>query len=294
MIARRHADMLAYVDDCMEPSRRIAFEELMSAEPGIKRQIEEWRRQNDAIRAAFAPGGERTGLAPARHSANENARSAWMPQPVRNLRRNADARPALCVAPRDSNPLPHPAPRSRSSQGTVRRKAQFWLGVLVLGFALLTSAGGDVAGRRAEAIAAVGIAAYRTYALGLSKPVEFATSEGADLSRWFSAQLTRVPPIPDFSAFGLKLIGGRIIPGARVPAAFVVYESRLRDRLGLIMEPLDAPRPVRPEALKTGDIRAAFWPGAGHSFALIGKDGEIPIADLARSASGQQISDPPL
>jgi anti-sigma factor RsiW len=282
MIARRQADMLAYADNCMDPSRRIAFEALMSAEPDIKRQIEEWRRQNDAIRLAFAAGGERAGLASARHSANENARTAWMPQPVLNLRRGAGARPAHCLAPPDSNP----APRSRPGQTKVRRKGPLWLGALVLGIALLTSAGGDIAGGRAEATAAVGVAAYRTYALGLSKPVEFATSQGADLSRWFSAQLTGMTPIPDFSAFGLRLIGGRIIPGGRVPAAFALYESGRRDRIGLIVEPLDAPRPERPRVLDTGDIRAAFWLGAGHSFALIGVDREIPIADLARSASG--------
>ena len=54
MTARHQADMLAYADDCLEPSRRAAFEALIRSEPGVGLQIDEWRRQNNAIRAAFA------------------------------------------------------------------------------------------------------------------------------------------------------------------------------------------------------------------------------------------------
>jgi len=45
--------MLAYVDGCLAPEERKALEMRMTGEPAIRRQIERWRLQNEAIRAAF-------------------------------------------------------------------------------------------------------------------------------------------------------------------------------------------------------------------------------------------------
>jgi anti-sigma factor RsiW len=53
MEAWRIADLHAYVDDCLEPDERLAFETQMAQDPALARQAVQWRAQSSAIRAAF-------------------------------------------------------------------------------------------------------------------------------------------------------------------------------------------------------------------------------------------------
>ena len=48
------AEMLAYADDCLPQKDRQALECRMIECPEVRRQIEQWLLQNEAIRAAFA------------------------------------------------------------------------------------------------------------------------------------------------------------------------------------------------------------------------------------------------
>jgi anti-sigma factor RsiW len=54
------ADLHAYVDDCLEPDERLAFEEHMALDPSLARRATLWRAQNSAIRAAFDGEGVRS------------------------------------------------------------------------------------------------------------------------------------------------------------------------------------------------------------------------------------------
>ena len=53
MEAWRLVDLHAYVDDCLEPHERLAFEKKMAEEPALARRAAMWRAQNSAIRSAF-------------------------------------------------------------------------------------------------------------------------------------------------------------------------------------------------------------------------------------------------
>jgi hypothetical protein len=59
MEASRLADLHAYVDDCLEPDERFAFEKQMAQDPALARRATLWRAQNSAIRAAFDGEGAR-------------------------------------------------------------------------------------------------------------------------------------------------------------------------------------------------------------------------------------------
>ena len=281
MIARRQAEMLAYADNCLEPSRRAAFEALMRSEPDISLQIDEWRRQNNAIRAAFA--GERAPPSHALASNNENARGDWMPQPFKTLRRLNDAR----MPPRTARQgaFARVAPAMNAARRQPRRGVKLLAGLLIVGAAMLTSATGAGPGAAPEEAVSAGLAAYRTYALGVTTPVEYATRDGQLLGRWLASQIARATPVPDFSALGLTLVGGRIIPGARGPAAFVMYEDRDHRRVGLVAESFDAPAPMSLTTRGLNGLQFAHWTGAGHGFALFSRPDERNLADLARLAA---------
>ena len=64
----RVADLNAYVDDCLEPDERLAFEAQMAQDPALARRAAAWRAQNSAIRAAFdAEGARAFSISAARH-----------------------------------------------------------------------------------------------------------------------------------------------------------------------------------------------------------------------------------
>ena len=64
----RLADLHAYVDDCLEPDERQAFESRMAQDPALSRRAALWRAQNGAIRAAFDGEGARAfSIAAVRH-----------------------------------------------------------------------------------------------------------------------------------------------------------------------------------------------------------------------------------
>ncbi len=49
------AELHGYVDGDMDRGRREAVQAFLAASPGDAARVETWRRQNEAIRAAFAP-----------------------------------------------------------------------------------------------------------------------------------------------------------------------------------------------------------------------------------------------
>ena len=283
MIARRQAEMLAYADNCLEPARRAAFEAQMRAEPDIGLQIDEWRRQNNAIRDAFAGVGERP--APIRLGVhNENARADWMPQPFKTLRHLNQTRRSSRIAGREGlfqTPAAPSSARRRSG-----RAARALAGLLLAAATMLVSATSSGVGAAPEQVISAGLAAYRTYALGVASPVEYATRDAQALRRWLASQIARATPVPDFSALELTLMGGRIIPGARGPAALLIYEDRYRRRLGLVAESHDAPAPIGLMTRGLNGVQLAYWTGAGHSFALFSRDDERSLVDLASLAIG--------
>ena len=283
MIARRQADMLAYADDCLAPSKRAAFEALMRCEPEIGLQIDEWRRQNNAIRAAFAGLGDRPASGRALTADNGRARADWMPQPFKTLLRLNDAR-AVPFAVR-----PVSAAQAKrvgtSATGGSRYGVKLLAGLLLSGAAVLASAtSAGLIAARADVVAA-GVAAYRVYGLGVTTPVEYVTRDTRLLDRWLGSQIARATPLPDFSTLGLTLVGGRIVPGARGPAALMIYEDRDHRRVGLVAESFDAPAPIDPKTGAADGLQFAFWTGSRHAFALINQQGGEDLAELGRLAA---------
>src|SRR6202042_1290137 len=57
MEAGRLAGLHAYVDDCLEPEERLAFEQQMVQDPALGRRAALWRSQNNVIRLAFDSEG---------------------------------------------------------------------------------------------------------------------------------------------------------------------------------------------------------------------------------------------
>jgi anti-sigma factor RsiW len=281
--------MLAYVDDCLSPEDRLAFERRMAEDAAIRSRVEEWLFQNEAIRAAFPDRPTKAGTNVASRPADAGCAPAWAPASVGPLGEvkvlarlpRADGRAAVPRA------APNSRPAGRAKQRNILRTAAFRaLRVLAAAITLWIAIAFVFANNPSSAFVTAGAAAYRTFAQNATRPVEIATADSDVASKWIAPQIARALPVPDLAAMGLILLGGRVVPGADSPASFALYENARRDRIGLYVETLDAPPASKAEVKPCGDLFCASWTGAGHGFVLIGHNSAAVTIQLTRIVDG--------
>ena len=81
-------------------------------------------------------------------------------------------------------------------------------------------------------------AAYDTFAGEAVHPVEVRASDRAGLVKWLSARLDRKLELPDLAPLGFRLMGGRLLPTAHVPAAQLMYDDDKGTRLTVYVQPM--------------------------------------------------------
>jgi len=72
--------------------------------------------------------------------------------------------------------------------------------------------------------------AHRLYVVEVRHPVEVPGSERAHLQQWLTKRCGWDVRAPELGATGLKLVGGRLLPGPTGPASFLMYESASGER----------------------------------------------------------------
>jgi len=275
------AEAFAYVDDCLAPADRRAFEARLREEPELRRQVGLWESQNRAIRAAFGAVGSARAAIDLGGSSNENS-PLWLASAIQSRRSAAARAPDEARSPLRAGPAiraPSPAPSA------VARAPRFVLGRRVLTIAtlaaglLVVGAPDGSTGSRSQLIDA-GLAAYRAFAAS-EAPVEFQASDAATLTQWFARRIGRGIAVPGFSSGALTLLGGRVAPTTTTNAAFLVYENRRGERAGLLIEPLDAPAPSTPTLVEAGGVSLAAWSDASRALVAVGADPD-EVALLAR------------
>jgi anti-sigma factor RsiW len=75
--------------------------------------------------------------------------------------------------------------------------------------------------------------AHRLYVVEVRHPVEVPGSERAHLQQWLTKRCGWIVRAPELDATGLKLVGGRLLPGPDGPASFLMYESASGERFTL-------------------------------------------------------------
>ena len=280
-------EMLAYVDDCLSPGARAAFKDRMIENPEINNQIGLWLAQNEAIRAAFPiPPDSRISTA-AGESAPRSVAAELAPPGSRILwdGGDLDRRPRVLLRtgvrpPQPDSISPAPARQTEPTRNALL-VARRMLSILV-GVVAFWVAGVFFFSNPSVEFAKAATAAYRTFADNGTRPVEIATNDHDALNRWFAPQVQRAQKVPDLTAAGLILLGGRIVPGAYSSAQYVVYENQLRERIAVEIEAIDAPPETKVEISQIGAVLCASWTGTGHSFALTGHVSRARLAELAR------------
>jgi anti-sigma factor RsiW len=274
MEASRLADLQAYVDDCLEPDERLAFEKQMAQDPALARRATLWRAQKSAIRAAFDGEGARAfSISIVRHQ-NEIQGKA---------RRSATVggKPSY-EQPRPSSPTIADASRfsAKVAAPNAFRPSLLWrLGLAALSVLLACVWAPAATVVPAKALGEAGVAAFRAFARPGVEPVEFATGDRTESQAWLTTRLMHPVYLPATPS-AVRLAGARIAPYPGASAAFLIYKSQAGP-LGLLIQSLDAPATRAPQLLAADGRYAAVWTWRGQGFALAGDLDPMSLLKIA-------------
>lgn len=218
-------ELHAYVDGELPDDRKEAVSAWLAANPNDAALVASWRAQADSIRARYG-----------------------------------------AVA---SEPVPERLQLDKIIQNDIvasRSGGRSWKAMAAAAVFLAFIAGSGVGwfahGATAKApgnfdkFTADALEAYRLYVVEVRHPVEVPGSERAHLRQWLSKRVGHELNIPDLQSLGLKLVGGRLLPGPTGAAAFYMYESATGERYTIYCA--KAATPETALHFKTADQYSAF------------------------------------
>ena len=244
-------ELHAYVDGELPADRQEAVAAWLAAHPEQAALVAAWRAQADAIRARYGA------------VANE-------PVPQRLKLEQL----------------------LRQDRTTGRR----WLGYAAAASVAAFLIGGTVgwAARGAtpaapsnfDAITADALDAYKLYVVEVRHPVEVPGSERAHMTQWLSKRLGSELRIPNLESIGLKLVGGRLLPGPTGAAAFYMYEGPSGERYTIYCA--KAATPETALRFRKGNQFAAFyWVDDKVAYAVAGPADRERLEQVAKSVYEQ-------
>ena len=142
----------------------------------------------------------------------------------------------------------------------------------------------QVAAERAQTtqLARVAAMAHAVYSPEVRHPVEVGADQEAHLVRWLSKRLGSNLKVPQLSGLGYALVGGRLLPGERGPAAQFMCQDIKGQRLTLYVRTTVEPRaPTAFRFAQENGVGVFYWLDGRLGYAL---SGETERAELLRVA----------
>ena len=123
--------------------------------------------------------------------------------------------------------------------------------------------------------------AHRLYVVEVRHPVEVPGSERAHLQQWLTKRCGWDVRAPELDATGLKLVGGRLLPGPTGPASFLMYESSSGERFTIYTARAAAETTQMRYARQDND-GALFWAERGVAYVVSGSSDRERLTQVAR------------
>jgi anti-sigma factor RsiW len=250
-------ELHAYVDGLLPADRRDAVEAWIAAHPDDAAQIAEWRAQAAAIRERYDAIAAQP--APVRFSVDRllHSERGW---------------------------------RGIAAAAAVIMLVAFAIGGVVGWFAHIASAASP---DRFDTYTTEALDAHKLYVVEVRHPVEVPGSEREHLTQWLSRRLDYELQIPELDAIGLKLVGGRLLPGPFGPAAFYMYEGSSGDRYTLYTTVTGAPLTAMRYKADEG-FAAFYWVERDLAFVLSGPAERERLQSIAQATYDQVDKGPVL
>src|ERR1700694_4681094 len=123
--------------------------------------------------------------------------------------------------------------------------------------------------------------AHRLYVVEVRHPVEVPGSERTHLQQWLTKRCGWEVRAPELDATGLKLVGGRLLPGPAGPASFLMYESASGERFTVYAARADAETTQMRYATQDNE-GALFGADRGVGYVVSGASDRERLTQVAR------------
>ncbi len=234
-------ELHAYVDNELPVERVAAVEAWLASHPDDAARVASWRAMSDALHAKYDAVADEP--VPPRLSIDALAR------PPRRWMMGAIAATLVAFA-------------AGGGAGWVAHGANAKPSV----FANFT---GDALG------------AHKLYTVEVRHPVEVSGNERAHLQQWLSKRCGYEVKAPELDATGLKLVGGRLLPGPTGPAAFLMYETASGERFTIYASRAATEATQMRYATHDGN-GALFWADRGVGYVVSGSTDRDRLTQVAR------------
>ena len=159
----------------------------------------------------------------------------------------------------------------------VRQPRRWMMGAIAAALVAFVAGGGagwlargmDGASPAFQNFTADALEAHRLYVVEVRHPVEVPGSERAHLQQWLTKRCGWAVHAPELGTTGLKLVGGRLLPGPTGPASFLMYESASGERFTIYAARVDTANSQMRYASRAQD-GAMSWTEGGVGFVLAG------------------------
>jgi anti-sigma factor RsiW len=239
-------ELHVYVDGELPADRLEAVEQWLSSHPEDASRVAAWRAQAEAIRARYGS------------VVNE--------------------------------PLP-----DRLTLNRIMRKQRSWIAIssaaAVAAFVIGGVAGWMARGAsaaapsEAEVFTSEALVAHKLYIGEVRHPIEVKAEEN-HLLPWLSRRVGTTLRAPDLAPFNLKLLGGRLLPGIRGPAALFMYEGTSGERFTIYTSRLEEPRTAFRYDVN-GELGAVHWIEGGYGWVVSGPTDKGRLKSVAHAAYDQ-------
>jgi len=249
-------DLHAYVDRRLQPERVEAVEAYLNANTEVASRVSAWRAQRETLRDQLAAKAAEPIPARLRIS---NIRAARRQSRLRQFRMVAASVAWLFAG---------------GAAGWIAAKTDW-----------------SVSRPVPAVMVSDAISAYRTFVVDVSHPVEVKATEGDHLVEWLSKRLGQPIKAPDLTAFGFRLMGGRLLPASTNGiAAQLMYDDDHGTRLTLYLRNGEKGETAY-RFVREGNVSAFYWIDQGLGFALsaaASRERLLPIVE----AVYQQVEGP--
>jgi anti-sigma factor RsiW len=245
-------DLHAYVDDALDAARRSEVAAYLESHADVAARVESYHLQRLKLRDAFDPIAE---------------------EPVAiglNLAHMIEAR-------RSRTPIaPWWMVAAAAALFVLGSGSGWWLHGLSL-----------PANEGVLALAREAVNNYGAYASDRVRPVELRADDSAKLVAWASERLQRPVTLPDLSASGYRLMGGRVTATAHGPGLMLMYDNDHGTRLVLLTRPMlvDQNKPMAEHS--EGTTTGVTWASDGMGYSLVGPSTSEDLHPLANDIRHQ-------
>jgi len=123
--------------------------------------------------------------------------------------------------------------------------------------------------------------AHKLYVVEVRHPVEGPGSERTHLQQWLTKRCGWEVRAPVLDATGLKLVGGRLLPGPTVPASFLMYEGPSGERFTVYAAKATV-ETTQMRYASQGRDGAMFWAERGVGFVVAGSGDRDRLGQIAK------------